>query len=232
MKSFSAKKYDICIANLLAAYRARFLAHPFLEAARKNQIPQPILQEFAFNQYSDSILWVPMLSLMKSRVTAPRLLRAIHENIEHETGLKGSSHIDLARQMMRSLGLTDLNRFPAQTFSNSAQMWLSEDFAEYSFGEAEIAGWLMVAETLVPLMFEAMMPSFASIPDCKVDYFSEHVSVDGDQHSIWMRESVREILDLGTRSTPAKIIAGMKDAMEETLEIPNQLWEKLQCASH
>lgn len=225
MKSYNPKKYDVYIAGLLATYRTRFLAHPFMRAAKQAFLPLPILQTFAFHQYSDSILWVPMLSLMKSRIRSPRLLRAVSENIEHETGLKGASHIDLARQMMRSLNLTDLKPFPSETFAEAAQFWISKEFTAANFGEAEIAGWLMVAETLVPMMFEAVLPSFERLVGCQTRYFSEHVSVDGDEHSKWMRESVQEILENGDATVAERIIAGMKDAYEEAIEIPNQLWE-------
>jgi len=199
-----------------------FLQHPLFN---KPRLPLPILQEFAFHQYSDSILWVPMLSLMLSKVRAPRLKRALQENISHETGLHGSSHIELARKMMRSLGLTNLDKFPISTYSNSAQMWLSNDFD--SFSEPEIAGWLLVAETLVPLMFKKMLQHFVLAPGCDTAYFSEHVAVDGDEHSRWMLEAATEIAELGGSVAVSQIMAGMDDAYEETVSIPNKLMEAM-----
>jgi pyrroloquinoline quinone (PQQ) biosynthesis protein C len=157
---------------------------------------------------------------MKSKVTSPRLSRAIAENIAHETGLDGPSHIALARDMMRSLGVRDMCAFNASTFVESATMWLSDEFATYD--EAAIAGWLLTAETLVPLMFARVVSAMAR-SGCDVEYFTVHVHVDGDEHSEWMLESVREILDANP-DREASVLRGMCDAFKEVVEIPDLLW--------
>jgi hypothetical protein len=210
------------IEALLADYRLKFLRHPFFAAAHHAKLPRKTLVEFAFHQYSDSILWVPRLSLMKSKVTAPRLARALHENIAHETGLDGPSHIALARAMLRSLGVRSLAAFPRGTFSGTAAMWLSDDFE--SFDEAEIAGWLLIAETLVPLMFERMLDAMRAT-GCDTAYFEQHIAVDGDEHSQWMHESIAEILArAGANGTAAHAVeAGMADAFEEAVQVPDRL---------
>lgn len=197
--------------------------HGLFWAAKQNRIPDKILKEFAFHQYSDSIVWIPMLSLMKQKVVScKRLRKAIEDNICCEAGVGGRSHVDLARTLMRSLGLKSFDRMPAKTFAKSASLWLSDEFND--FGETEIAGWLLTAETLVPMMFAAMVGSFKNL-DADVAYFTEHMDVDSDEHSVWMLESVREILDGG--ADVADILAGMEDAFKETMEIPDYYLERL-----
>lgn len=219
------------IVNLftrLDSFRTELSSHPLLAAARTQQLTRPILEDFAFHQYSDSILWIPMLAQMKSKaVRSRRLQRAIEDNIAHEAGLGGTSHVELAKQMMRSLGLRRLDAFPVETFAHSASLWLSDPFADMS--EPETAGWLLVAETLVPLMFAAITPCFAAL-GCETTYFTEHVHVDDAEHAAWMAESVADVVAIyGETSIPA-IVAGMTDAWEETREVPDTLWRK-QCAS-
>ena len=217
------KQYTEPIFAELAAERAQLAAHPFLVAAR--ELPTTTLHEFAFHQYSDSILWIPMLAQMKSKATRSRRLhRAIEDNIAHEAGLGGTSHVTLAAQLMRSLGICDLTPFPTRVFTHSATLWLSDAFAR-DFSEPEVAGWLLAAETLVPDMFAAVEPAFAQL-GADTRYFREHVAVDTDEHSAWMAESVVEIVELYGASSVEAITAGMRDAFAETLEVPDALWSR------
>lgn len=219
------------IVRQLGLYRATLIQHPLLIAAQEGELPKKTLLEFAYHQYSDSILWIPMLAQMKSRVTrSGRLRRAIEDNIAHEAGLGAESHVAMAVRMMRSLGVRSLDPFPADTLTRSATLWLSDDFA--SFEEPEIAGWLLTAETLVPLMFSAMLRSFDALA-CDAQYFHEHVTVDGDEHATWMAEATADVIALyGAECVPA-VLAGMDDAWAETREVPDDLWRGMgRCVSH
>src|SRR3569832_2493464 len=215
------KQYTEPIFSTLASQRAQLATHPLLAA---HDLPTTILHEFAFHQYSDSILWIPMLAQMKAKaIRSSRLRRAIKDNIAHEAGLGGVSHVTLAVELMRSLGIRTLEPFPTHTFARSATLWLSDEFV----GEAEpaTAGWLLVAETLVPDLFAALEPAFARI-GANTHYFREHVAVDSVEHAQWMTESVE---GGGGRAGPAGGgggRAGGADAGAETLEVPAALWRR------
>ena len=215
------------IFALLADYRDQLTSHPFLVAARKLELSQEILLELAFHQYSDSILWIPMLAQMKAGATRSRRLRiAIEDNIAHEAGLGSTSHVTLAAAMMRSLGVRRLEPFPTSTFAHSAELWLSDAFATQS--EPELAGWLLTAETLVPHLFAAVLPCYVGRGETR--YFEEHVAVDSDEHARWMADSVRDVVTIYGPSCVPEVLRGMADAWEETREVPDTLWSK-QCAS-
>ncbi|HUS29957.1 MAG TPA: iron-containing redox enzyme family protein, partial [Kofleriaceae bacterium] len=202
--------------------------HPLLTAARAGELSTKTLHEFAFHQYSDSILWIPMLAQMKSAARKSRRLReAIEANIGHEAGLQGTCHVTLAVQFMRSLGITELDDMPTETFTREATEWLSPDFQVLS--EPVVAGWLLVAESLVPLMFAALEPSFAAL-GADTRYLREHVHVDSDEHARWMAESVEEIVELYGPACLAEIREGMVDGWEETVRVPDALWRS-QCVS-
>jgi pyrroloquinoline quinone (PQQ) biosynthesis protein C len=222
------KKFTEPIFAQLAVFGAELAQHPLLTAAQDGELSETILYQFAFYQFSDSILWIPMLAQMKSKAERSRRLRqAIEDNIAHEAGLAGISHVTLAVALMRSLGLTSVDGFPASTFSRSASLWLSDEFERFT--EPEIAGWLLTAETLVPRMFAAFQPAFARLA-CDGRYFTEHVTIDTDEHATWMAEAVEDVIDVyGPRCIP-EIEAGMTDAFHETLEVPDELW-RLRCAS-
>ena len=216
------KQYTEPIFSLLADYRARLIEHPFLTALDH---PVPILHEFAFHQYADSILWIPMLAQMRGKALRSRRLRdAIADNIAHEAGLHAKSHVQLAVDMMRSLGVADVD---GRVLAHSARLWLSDEFAAMT--EPEIAGWLLVAETLVPVMFAAALPQFERL-GCDTSYFREHVEVDTDEHATWMAEAVEDVLDIYGPDAARAITAGMADAWAETREVPDSLW-RTRCAS-
>jgi len=216
-----AKQETEPIFTTLDRYRAELLEHPLLVAARDGQIERTTLIRFAYYQYSDSITWIPMLAQMKSKALRSRRLRtAIEDNIAHEAGLGGTSHVTLAVALMRSLGVRSLAELPTEAFRRTAELWLSDAFAVMS--EPALAGWLLTAETLVPEMFAVMAPRFAGIAD--TTYFTQHIAVDSDEHAAWMAEAVDEVVALyGPHSVPL-VLEGMADAWAETLEDPNELW--------
>lgn len=223
------KQYTEPIFNRLADYRDQLTEHPYLVAASAGTLTRDTLEQFAFHQYSDSILWIPMLAQMKSMARRSRRLRqAIEDNIAHEAGLRATSHVALAVDMMRSLGLRSLDGMPVDTFARSATLWLTDAFADQT--EPEVAGFLLTAETLVPQMFAAIEPSFTAI-GCNTTYFREHISVDSDEHATWMAEAVSDIVTIYGESCVEQIVAGMVDAWQETREVPDTLW-RLQCESH
>lgn len=219
------KQYTEPIHARLADYRARLIEHPFLTAS---ELPTPLLHEFAFHQYADSILWIPMLAQMKGKAARSQRLRdAIADNIAHEAGLHATSHVALAVALMRSLGLRRLDALPVHVLADSAQLWLSDAFSAMS--EPQVAGFLLVAETLVPVMFAQLAPHFARL-GADTLYFDEHVHVDTDEHATWMAESVEDVLAIYGPDAAAEIEAGMADAWDETRDIPDLLWRS-RCAS-
>jgi pyrroloquinoline quinone (PQQ) biosynthesis protein C len=221
------KQYTEPIFSTLATQRAQLATHPLLAAP---DLPTTILHEFAFHQYADSILWIPMLAQMKAKaIRSSRLRRAIEDNIAHEAGLGGTSHVTLAARLMRSLGVRDLARFPTHALGRTAALWLTDAFAELS--EPALAGWLLVAETLVPQLFAGMRPCFAALPGADIHYFDEHIAVDADEHATWMAEAVADCLAIYGPACIEDVLAGMADAWTETCEDPDALIEEMACAS-
>ncbi len=208
------------IFQTLDRYRAELVEHPLLVAAKAGQIERTTLLRFAYYQYSDSVTWIPMLAQMKDKALRSRRLRtAIEDNIAHEAGLGSTSHVTLAARLMRSLGVRSLAELPTEGLANTAGLWLTDAFAAMT--EPMLAGWLLAAETLVPIMFAIFAPLFG---DADATYFTEHVHVDSDEHSRWMAEAVDEVVALYGDACVPDVLAGMADAWAETREDPDALW--------
>lgn len=211
------------IFSTLERYRTELLEHPLLVAAKSGQLERTTLIELAYYQYADSITWIPMLAQMKGRALKSRRLRkAIEDNIAHEAGIGSTSHVTLAASLMRSLGVRSLDGLPTDGITRTASLWLSDAFAEMS--EPALAGWLLVAETLVPAMFAVIASHYDGIAD--TTYFHEHIQVDGDEHAAWMSESVAEVVSIYGPACIPEILAGMADARDEAHDDPDAIWAK------
>jgi len=120
------KQFTEPIFDRLAEYRVQLIEHPLLAAGRAGKLSEELLREFAFHQYADSILWIPMLAQMRSKVRrSERLRQAIEDNIGHEAGFAGESHVTLAVNLLRSLGISELEAFPQKALAESLQYWIS-----------------------------------------------------------------------------------------------------------
>ena len=93
-----------------------------------------------------------------------------------------------------------------------------------SFSEEQIAGWLMAAETLVPVFFALFRPAFVRFPNVDMRYLDEHITVDADEHAQWMNEAVLALLR--DESSYEQILAGIDIGGRVTLSIPDLIYAK------
>lgn len=91
--------------------------------------------------------------------------------------------------------------------------------------EAEMSGWLLAAETLVPVFFGIFRPAFAQIHGVDLRYLDEHISVDADEHSQWMNEAVQELL-VKDKSSFEQILNGIRIGGRLTVSIPDVLYAR------
>lgn len=204
-------------------YRLKLEQHPISDLIRAGNLPENILREFSRIQYVDSILWVPMLSLIKGKIKSPRLTRAVRENIICETGINGTPHTTLCKDFVESLGEPTFYGDTA-TYAPGSSFPVEVMNGMVAFSEAQIAGWLMAAETLVPIFFALFRPAFAQIKNVDMRYLDEHIAVDADEHAQWMNEAVIELLQ--DEECYRSILSGIDIGGRVTLSIPDLLYSK------
>ena len=113
------------------------------------------------------------------------------------------------------------------------------DFAHYSglashpvemmnavsgMSEAQIAGWALVAEAIVPALFQMALPAYERVEGVDLTYLREHITVDSDEHAAWMRESVAQLLSEGVSID--EILVGIHLGARTALCIPDVLFAK------
>ena len=179
--------------------------------------------EFAKIQFVDSILWVPMLALLKGKVKSPRLLKAVTANMLCEAGAEGMPHVTMCQQFVESLGITprygDYKDFAPLSAHPIEVMMAIQDF-----DEPFIAGWLLGAEALVPIMFSIFKSAFEKVEGADLRYFNEHIAIDSDEHAQWMREAAAELM--GDSDCYEQVLAGMDLGARVTFSIPDVLYSK------
>lgn len=211
----------------LRSYQQDMRGHPIGRVIRNEKLPQVIALEFATLQYIDSVLWVPMLALMKDRVSSPRLRKALTDNLLCEAGATHTSHITLCREFVESIGI--LPSFgDYRDHSELATHPVAVMNSVSALSEEEIAGWILAAETLVPDMFAMFLPAFEKISGSDLTYLREHIGVDSEEHSQWMLEAARELIaESGDpRRSYKGVLSGLDVGARVALSIPDALYAK------
>jgi pyrroloquinoline quinone (PQQ) biosynthesis protein C len=81
--------YSRRLAEEVSRFKEALETHPMARLASEGAIPESILREYARIQYVDSVLWIPMLALIKGKTRSPRLMKAVRANILCEAGYDG-----------------------------------------------------------------------------------------------------------------------------------------------
>lgn len=204
-------------------YEELLKTHPLTKVMKQGFVAKQLLQEYASLQYVDSVLWVPMLALMKDRVSHPRLKTALTENLLCEAGAKHTSHITLCRQFVESLGISPyFGNF--LEYSALATHPVEMMNAVSGLDEEQIAGWILVAEAVVPALFQMALPAFERVPGADLRYLREHITVDADEHAEWMYQSVQELLS--SPQSLERILQGIHLGGRTALAVPDALYAK------
>ena len=215
------------LTRAIDRYNQELESHPIVKLAKEGWLPRPLLQEFTKIQFVDSVLWIPMLSLIKGRIKEPRLLKAVTDNILCESGYNGIPHTTLCAQFAQSVGVSAFYG-DSQTYSPLSMHSIEMMNAVMGMSEAEICGWLLAAESLVPTLFQIFKPAFEKFPGADLTYLNEHISVDSDDHAQWMMEGAVAILENSKNQSQAlaEILAGIGLGGRVTLCIPDVLYSK------
>jgi pyrroloquinoline quinone (PQQ) biosynthesis protein C len=145
-----------------------------------------------------------------------RFKQALFDNIRCETGANGGvAHTQMAENFMSSIGL--MVSMKDVVYSAAVSRALEENNFLKKATEPTRAGFMFATEALFPLMLKVVRPAIIlHYPDADMQYIDEHIQVDADEHSEWMKESVKQILS-SSRETFDEIITGMNFAMHGAL---------------
>lgn len=211
------------VEKALTHYQQQMRDHGLGRLIKQGRTKDETGLEFMKLQYIDSTLWVPMLAIMKDRVNHPVLKKALTDNLLCEAGARHTSHVTLCAEFLISKGIdpyfgdlyhySPLAKHPTEIMNSVIRMT-----------EGEIAGWIMIAETIVPDLFRLVHPMLKKL-GANMHYIDEHITVDGDEHGEWMMRSIRELLEDG--GSAEEVLHGLHLGGRVALSVPDALYAKV-----
>jgi hypothetical protein len=211
------------IRALLDTFIEQMRTHPLQSVFVALNTPRKLIEEFASIQYVDSVLWVPMLAIMKDRVKNPRLYEALKENLLCEAGANHESHVMLCQKFIKSIGISPFyGNF--QEYSGIASHPVEMMNGVSGMSEEQIAGFNLVSEAIVPYLFKMVLPAFMRLKGADTTYLTDHINVDADDHAQAMIEAVEDLVNQG--ASVGSILEGMHLSARTALSIPDALYAK------
>lgn len=211
------------VLDLLDGYILQMKTHPLHEAFLAPQPSRKLLLDFAGLQYVDSVLWVPMLAVMKDRVQNQKLYKALLDNLLCEAGANHQSHVVLCQEFIKSVGVSPFyGNFHEYSHLATQPVELMNGVSGMS--EEQIAGYNLVSEAIVPYLFKMVLPAYEKVPGCKTRYLTDHISVDADDHAEAMIEAVKDLIYSG--ASVGSIMEGMHLSARTALSVPDALYAK------
>lgn len=211
------------VRKLVQRYAKQMEHHPLASVLAVDNPPKGLLIEYAGIQYVDSVLWVPMLAIMKDRVSNPTLKSALTDNLLCEAGAKHQSHVVLCQEFIRSLKISPYFGDFKQ-YSDLSRHSIEMMNAVSGMSEVQIAGMNLASEAMVPYLFSLALPAFQKMKGVNTNYLVEHIAVDADDHAQRMYDSIESLLSEGTEL--GKIIEGIHLGARTALSIPDALYSK------
>jgi hypothetical protein len=163
----------------------------------------------------DAWMWPPMLVSMRDHAKHPELKRAIEDNLQDECGKRGSSHIKLCMDFLRSLG------HPAELV-NAPELNRTINVSK-ELTEPQLAGWLAAAEMLTLPLYEVARSCFGTKPGADLRYIDVHMEVDED-HIQWLWGAVEALVKEG--DCEQEIVEGIALGARATLKSLDEIYEE------
>ncbi|MBX9694941.1 MAG: iron-containing redox enzyme family protein [Cyanobacteria bacterium] len=182
------------IDSRIALYCDQISNHPVAPLLARGQVSIATLYDCAVTQFKSSILWVPLLSLLKDRAKNQRLKQALLANLLCESGARGLSHVQLCSRFVESVRAHYRKVTGNADISLPLDTNLSEVLFVAELAEPVLTGWLLAAEALTPATDKILLDGFRHVPGIDEAFLLEHIAVDSEEHAIWMREAAGELL--------------------------------------
>ncbi len=211
------------VTDLVELYAEQMKTHPLQSVFILPNTPRALVQEFAGIQYVDSVLWVPMLAIMKDRAKNEKLYDALRDNLLCEAGASAKSHVMLCQEFVKSVGIAPyFGNF--NEYSSLAGHPIEVMNGVSGMNEEQIAGFNLMSEAMVPYLFKMVLPAFKRIPNCDTTYLTDHITVDADEHAEAMMLAVSSMIEQG--ASLGSILEGIHLSARTALSIPDALYAK------
>lgn len=213
MKNLNKETALSAVNKILTLGESTIMNHAIVLRIREEKLPKELLNVILKCFYADGLWWVSALQYMHKYARNERFKKALLDNLNCETGTDGGiAHMLLLNNFFESIMLSaDMKD---SVYAKAIRRAQHENKILRRSTEAQKAGFMLVTEHLFPTLLSCVRPAIISnYPDCDMDYIDEHIEVDADEHSIWMKESVMEIIVSNLEFTN-EVIQGMNEAFK------------------
>lgn len=213
MKNLNKETAFEAVNQILALGESTIKNHPIVLQILSGKLNKETLNVILLCFYADGLWWVSALQYMHKHTRNPRFKQALLDNLNCETGAGGGTpHMLLLNNFFESIMLSVDMKNPI--YAGAIKRAQHENKILHRSTEQQRAGFMLATEHLFPTLLACVRPAIIEhYPDCDMDYIDEHIEVDADEHSIWMKESVIEILNSNI-GLADEILQGMKAAEE------------------
>lgn len=206
------------IREAIHTAKSRVGSHPI----GKVQLTLAALREFAIVQYHDTMQWLAWFVIMRDMVTDPVVKTALQSNFESEAGnISQVSHMTLCLRFLRSVGLEPgaaIGGGVPESGKHAAAMIHMIP----SLDQAQVAGWVLGVEDLVPDLFKLYLPHYERQEGVDTRYLTEHITVDTEDHAKQLLAGCESLL-AADPSCINNIIFGVTLAERFTLSVPDAM---------
>ena len=211
------------VNELLQSLQGQVERHPVGQL----KLPREALEDFAIAQHRDSDVWLGWFIKMMDMAKNPVLKTALAHNFLDEAGAiegkvgGGVSHMTLCLRFLRSLGLQPgdtvaKGRFPVSDHAEALIQLIP------AMSEAEVAGWVLGTEELVPALFGLFLPHFQTLGGVDTEYLTAHIQVDVGDHAIEMKKGCAALLEADPTCLD-EILVGIHLAGRFTFAVPDMI---------
>lgn len=188
----------------------------------KVQLPREALEQFAFAQYRDSRVWAGWFVTMRDLVENRVLREALQHSLMGEVGDANTiSHMTLCLKFLRSMNLQPRDAMlPAGSLVGGYAEGMINVLP--SLSEAEICGWIMGTEDMVPALFELFLPHYEKLGGVSTHYLTEHIVVDSIDHAVELRKGCLAILE-ENEACLSDVLFGIQLAGRFALSVPDEM---------
>lgn len=210
------------IEQHIAFYAEEIEMHPVGRLLAEGKLSGAVLRECAGLLFRTSVLWMPLLSLLKDRVRNENLKKFLLDYLLRESGAQGTSNVELCSRLLRTVEASFSS--PSAISVDLPSASLDDVVFVAQLEEPELIGWLLAAGSLTPVTHKLLLEGFRQLEEIDCSFLEEHVNAHNEDQSQSMNEAITTFLE--QEKGIERILAGIQIAARTELALLDSIFAK------